>query len=51
MKSSAESSAIGLTKVNTLPFGTCQNPIDYLNLYIMWYNMSEEVICDNDVSR
>ncbi|XP_067939936.1 rab3 GTPase-activating protein catalytic subunit-like isoform X2 [Watersipora subatra] len=41
--------SVGWAGVSQLPFGTTRNPIENLHLYAMWFNMSEEVISDNQV--
>lgn len=51
MTDSLESPAIGLTQIDTLPFGACQDPITDLYLFTTWANISEEVVTESDVYR
>ena len=46
-----ESPSIGLTRIDTLPFGACQDPITDLYLFTTWSNISEEVVTESDVYR
>lgn len=46
---SVESSTVGFTSIETLPFGACQDPVSELYLFATWQNMSEDVVTENAV--